>query len=98
MSGYNANVVTLTVGSELSGEIATYSEASLSDAAGDVVTAAGGAAADSSGNVIAGKEVAAPMQLAMWSPVLRRLPPMPKEMSSLAVKRPLLLEMATRRP
>jgi uncharacterized membrane protein len=59
MSGYNANVVTLTVGSELSGQIATYTEGSLSDAAGDVVTAAGGAAADAEGNVIAGKEVAA---------------------------------------
>jgi hypothetical protein len=59
MSGYNANVVTLTVGSELSGQIATYTEASLSDAAGDVVTAAGGAAADAEGNVVAGAEVAA---------------------------------------
>jgi uncharacterized membrane protein len=59
MAGYNANVVTLTVGSELSGQIATYTEASVSDAAGDVVAAAGGAAADASGNVVAGKEVAA---------------------------------------
>jgi uncharacterized membrane protein len=59
MSGYNANVVTLTVGSELSGQIATYTEGSVSDAAGDVVAAAGGAAADASGNVVAGQEVAA---------------------------------------
>ena len=59
MSGYKAQVVTLTVGSELSGQLATYKEASLSDAAGDVVTAAGGAAADAEGNVVVGQEVAA---------------------------------------
>ena len=59
MSGYNANVVTLTVGSELSGQIATYTEGSVSDAAGDVVAAAGGTAADASGDVITGSEVAA---------------------------------------
>jgi uncharacterized membrane protein len=59
MSGYNANVVTLTVGSDLSDQIASYTEGSVSDAEGDVVAAAGGAAADASGDVVAGGEVAA---------------------------------------
>jgi uncharacterized membrane protein len=59
MSGYNANVVTLTVGDELSGQIASYTEGAATDAAGDVVAAAGGAAADAAGDVVAGGEVAA---------------------------------------
>jgi uncharacterized membrane protein len=59
MSGYNANVVTLTVGDELSGQIATYTEGAATDASGDVVAAAGGAAADAAGDVVAGGEVAA---------------------------------------
>jgi uncharacterized membrane protein len=59
MSGYNADVVTLTVGDELSGQIATYTEGAATDASGDVVAAAGGAAADASGDVVAGGEVAA---------------------------------------
>ena len=44
MSGYNANVVTLTVGSDISGQLAQYKEGSVSDAAGDV----GAAVADDS--------------------------------------------------
>ena len=59
MSGYNANVVTLTVGDELSGQIASYTEGEATDAAGDVVAGAGGAAADAAGDVVAGGEVAA---------------------------------------
>ena len=59
MAGYNANVVTLTAGSELSGQLATYSEGSVSDAAGDVVAVAGGVVADAEGNVVAGDVVAA---------------------------------------
>ena len=59
MSGYNANVVTLTVGDELSGQIAQYTGASASDAAGDVVAAEGGVAADADGDVVAGGDVAA---------------------------------------
>lgn len=54
MSGYDAQVVTLTVGDELSGQIAQYTEGSVSDAAGDVVAAEGGAAADAEGDVVAG--------------------------------------------
>ena len=59
MSGYNANVVTLTVGDELSGQIASYTEGAATDAAGDVVAAAGGVAADAAGDAVAGGEVAA---------------------------------------
>jgi hypothetical protein len=40
MAGYNANVVTLTMGSELSGQIASYSEAAVSDPEGNVVAGA----------------------------------------------------------
>ena len=39
MSGYNANVVTLTVGDELSGQIAQYTAAVATDADGDVAAA-----------------------------------------------------------
>jgi hypothetical protein len=59
MSGYNANVVTLTVGDDLSGQIASYTEGAATDASGDVVAAAGGAAADAAGDEVAGGEVAA---------------------------------------
>ena len=59
MSGYNANVVTLTVGDELSGEIASYVAGEVSDDQGNVVAGAGGVAADAEGNVAAGGAVAA---------------------------------------
>jgi uncharacterized membrane protein len=59
MSNYNAQVVTLTVGDELSGQIASYTEGEATDAAGDVVAGAGGVAADAAGDVVAGGEVAA---------------------------------------
>jgi uncharacterized membrane protein len=59
MAGYNANVVTLTVGSELSGEIASYTQGAVSDAEGNVVAGASSVAADAEGNVAAGGVVAA---------------------------------------
>ncbi len=49
MAGYSANVVTLTVGDELSGQIASYVAGEASDPAGDVVAGAGGVSA-STGN------------------------------------------------
>jgi uncharacterized membrane protein len=59
MSGYNANVVTLTVGDELSGQIASYVAGAASDDQGNVVAGEGGVAADAEGNVAAGGAVAA---------------------------------------
>jgi uncharacterized membrane protein len=59
MSGYNANVVTLTVGDELSGQIAQYQEGAVTDDAGDVVAGESAVAADSEGDVAAAADVAA---------------------------------------
>jgi uncharacterized membrane protein len=59
MSGYNANVVTLTVGDELSGQIASYVAGAAADDQGNVVAGAGGVAADSEGDVAAGGAMAA---------------------------------------
>ncbi len=59
MSGYNANVVTLTVGDDLSGEIQSYVAGQATDAAGDEVDVAAGVAADSAGDVAAAGAVAA---------------------------------------
>jgi uncharacterized membrane protein len=59
MSGTNANVVTLTVGDDLSGEIQSYVAGQATDAAGDEVDAAGGVAADAAGDVAAAGAVAA---------------------------------------
>ena len=59
MSGYSANVVTLTVGDELSGQIASYVAGAVTDDQGNVIAGAGGVAADSEGNVAAGGAVAA---------------------------------------
>ncbi|UCC50849.1 MAG: DUF1269 domain-containing protein [Anaerolineaceae bacterium] len=59
MSGYNANVVTLTVGDELSGQIASYVAGEATDDQGNVIAGAGGVAADSEGDVAAGGAVAA---------------------------------------
>ena len=50
MAGYSANVVTLTVGDELSGQIASYVAGAASDPAGDVVAGAGGVAVSGSNN------------------------------------------------
>ena len=59
MSGYSANVVTLTVGDELSGQIAQYTAGAATDADGNVVAGQTAVAADSSGDVAAASEVAA---------------------------------------
>ena len=47
MKGYNANVVTLTVGDELSGQIAAFAAGEAHDDQGNAVAGAGGAAASS---------------------------------------------------
>jgi len=59
MSGYSANVVTLTVGDELSGQIAQYTAGAVTDDAGDVVAGESAVAADSEGDVAAAADVAA---------------------------------------
>jgi uncharacterized membrane protein len=59
MKGYSTNVVTLTVGDELSGQIAQYTAGAATDDQGNVVAGAGGAAADAEGNVAAAGAVAA---------------------------------------
>jgi uncharacterized membrane protein len=59
MAGYNANVVTLTVGDDLSGQIASYTAGEATDAAGDVVAGESAVAADSQGDVAAASDVAA---------------------------------------
>jgi uncharacterized membrane protein len=53
MEGYNANVVTLTVGDELSGQIAQYTAGAAHDDQGNVVAAETAVAADAEGNVAA---------------------------------------------
>jgi len=52
-------VVTLTVGDELSGEIAQFAAGAVADDEGNVIAGVGGAAADDEGDVVAGAEVAA---------------------------------------
>ncbi len=59
MEGYEANVVTLTLGSELSGEVARFVAGAVTDAEGDVIAGMGGVAADAEGDVVAGTDVAA---------------------------------------
>jgi uncharacterized membrane protein len=59
MAGYSANVVTLTVGDELSGEIASYVAGVATDNQGNVIAGEGGEVADSQGNVAAGGVAAA---------------------------------------
>jgi uncharacterized membrane protein len=59
MAGYNANVVTLTVGDELSGQIAQYAAGEAHDDAGNVVAGESVVAADAAGDVVAGSEVVA---------------------------------------
>jgi len=58
MDGYNANVVTLTVGDELSGEIAQYVAGEAHDDQGNAVAGEAAVAADSEGNVVAAADVA----------------------------------------
>jgi len=59
ISGYRANVVTLTVGTELSGEVARFVIGAVADEEGNVITRAGGVAADAEGKVAAGADVVA---------------------------------------
>lgn len=59
MAGYSAAVITLTVGDELSGQIAAYVAGAASDDQGNVVAGAAGVAADDDGDVVAGGAVAA---------------------------------------
>jgi uncharacterized membrane protein len=59
MAGYNANVVTLTVGDELSGEIAQYRAGAVTDDEGNVVAGQSAVAANAGGDVAAAAEVAA---------------------------------------
>jgi uncharacterized membrane protein len=59
MTGYSANVITLTVGDELSGQIAQYTAATASDDQGNVVAAQTLVAADADGNVVAAEDVVA---------------------------------------
>ncbi len=59
MSGYSANVVTLTVGDELSGQIAQYTAGAVTDDAGDVVAGESAVAADADGDVAAAADVVA---------------------------------------
>jgi uncharacterized membrane protein len=58
MSGYNANVVTLTVGSDLSGQIAQYTAGEATDDQGNVVAGESAVAADAAGDVAAAGAVA----------------------------------------
>jgi uncharacterized membrane protein len=59
MEGYNANVVTLTVGDELSGQIAQYAAGQAIDDQGNVVAAESAVVADAEGNVVGVGAVAA---------------------------------------
>ena len=59
MSDFNANVVTLTVGSDLSGEIAQYTAGTVTDGDGNVVAGQTAVAADADGDVAAAADVAA---------------------------------------
>lgn len=59
MSGYSAAVVTLTVGDELSGQIASYVAGAAADDQGNVVAGEAAVAADDEGNIVAGAAGAA---------------------------------------
>jgi uncharacterized membrane protein len=59
MKGYNANVVTLTVGDDLSGQIAQYTAGEATDDQGNVVAGEGAVAADAEGDVAAASDVVA---------------------------------------
>lgn len=59
MDGYNANVVTLTIGDELSGQIAQYVSGEVHDDQGDVVAVESLVAADAEGNVVGDQVVVA---------------------------------------
>jgi uncharacterized membrane protein len=57
MEGYSANVVTLTVGDELSGEIASFVAGEATDGAGNTVAGEAAIAADAEGDVAAEGEI-----------------------------------------
>jgi uncharacterized membrane protein len=59
MAGYNAQVVTLTVGDELSGEIAQYAAGAVADDEGNVVAGESLVVADADGDLVAAADVAA---------------------------------------
>lgn len=59
MDDFNANVITLTVGDELSGELAQVVAGEAHDAAGNVVAGETAVAADAEGDVVAGADVVA---------------------------------------
>ena len=59
MEDFNANVITLTVGDELSGQIAQYTTGIAQDDQGNVIAGESLVAADAEGNVVAGANVAA---------------------------------------
>jgi uncharacterized membrane protein len=59
MSGYTANVVRLTLGNELSGEIARFVAGAVTDDEGNVIAGVGAAAANAEGDLIAGADVVA---------------------------------------
>ena len=59
MGGYEANVVTLTVGDDLSGEIAQYTAGAVTDDQGNIVAGETAVAADAEGDVVAAADVAA---------------------------------------
>ncbi len=59
MAGYSAKVVTLTIGDELSGQIASYVAGAATDDQGNMVAGIGGAVADSQGNVTSAGKVGA---------------------------------------
>jgi uncharacterized membrane protein len=54
MQGYSVNAITLTVGDELSGQIASYVAGAASDDQGNVVAGEAAVAADADGDVAAG--------------------------------------------
>jgi uncharacterized membrane protein len=59
LKGYNANIVTLTVGDDLSGQIASFVAGEATDDQGNAIAGAGAVAADDEGDVAAGGAVAA---------------------------------------
>lgn len=59
LQGYDANVVTLTVGDDMSGEIASYVAGEATDDQGNVIAGEAAIAADADGDVVAGADVAA---------------------------------------
>ena len=59
LKGYNANIVTLTVGDDLSGQIASFVAGEATDDQGNAIAGVGAVAADDEGDVAAGGAVAA---------------------------------------